>query len=110
MTYPPSVTKKDHKVLEVIGRGHPERTMNVRTAAGSSTIVNALDWNEVEIGAGLALPELSGCIAILGAHKLIENGIEYAGIFARLRGAENKTYFWITRHCRTSPRCHRPPA
>jgi hypothetical protein len=94
MAYPPPVTKKERKVLEVIGRGHPERTMKVRTAAGGSTIVNALNWNEIVIGSGLATLELSSCIPHLGTRNLIDNGIEYKGILALLRGADSQQYFW----------------
>lgn len=96
MAHPPPVTKKERKVLEVIGRGHPERTMTVRTRGGASATLNALEWSEVQIGAGLAASEFYECIANLGAGKLIDNGIEFPGMFARLRGAEEKYYFWIT--------------
>lgn len=70
--------------------------MTVRTMGGASATVNALERSEVQIGAGLDALEFSDCIAHLGAGNLIDSARELPGMFARLRGAEEKYYFWIT--------------
>lgn len=35
MTYPPPVNAIELKILGIIARGHPDRTMNFRTSFGS---------------------------------------------------------------------------
>ena len=95
MAYPPQVTKKEHKVLEIIGRGHPQRSMYVRGSFGSGT-TNALESSEAQIGAGLDSSEFLDCIAHLIAGNLIESARQPPGLFARLRGAEDKYFLWIT--------------
>ncbi|MDB5601163.1 MAG: hypothetical protein JWN71_3207 [Xanthobacteraceae bacterium] len=97
MAYPPPVTTEERTLLEVIARGHPQRTMNVRTFGGASgPSINALEWNEVQIGVGLTDSELGDSIAHLVAGNLIDSAREIPGLLARLRGAEEKYYFWIT--------------
>jgi hypothetical protein len=95
MAYPPPVTKKERRLLEIIGRGHPDRTMNVWSRSSSLT-VNALEWTEIQIAAGLEFSEFCDCIAHLGAGGLIDSAREVPGMFSRLRGVKEKSFFWIT--------------
>lgn len=99
MAYPPAVTKKERRVLEIIRRGHPHRTMNVKSR-NSTVTVNALEWTEIQIAAGLDASEFGDCIAHLGAGNLIDSARELPGVFSRLRGAKEKYFFWITQQGR----------
>ncbi len=96
MAYPPPVTKQERKVLAVVGRGHPHRTMSVRIG-GSNVAVNALEWSEVQIGAGITDDaELGNCIAHLRAGELIDGARQPPGLFARISGSKELFFFWIT--------------
>lgn len=95
MTYPPPVSKKERRVLEIIGRGHPNRTMNVKSRASTGT-VNSLEWAEIQIAAELGATEFGDCIAHLTAGGLIDSARELPSMFSRLRGNQEKYFFWIT--------------
>lgn len=95
MAYPPPVTKKERKILEIVARGHPERTMNVRRSFASGT-VNALEWTEIQIASGLSSNEFGDCIAHLVAGNLIDSGEQSPGLLGRLRGKDEQFFFWAT--------------
>lgn len=96
MTYPPPVTKQERKVLEVVARGHPHRTMSLRIS-GSNGSVNALEWSEVQIGAGITDDdEFGNCIAHLRSGGLIDGARQLPGLFARISGSKERFFFWVT--------------
>lgn len=95
MAYPPPVTKKERRVLEVIARGHPERIMNISGSFGSGQ-VNALEWSEIQIAVGMQFDEFGNCIAHLVAGNLIDSGQQRPGILGWLGGKESQSFFWAT--------------
>jgi hypothetical protein len=95
MTYPPEVTIQDCRVLEIIGRGHPERKMTATNSGGSKQIA-AITWSEIQVALGATTSKLSDSIAHLVANNLIMSGDQRPSIWGRIKGESNTTFFWIT--------------
>jgi len=95
MAYPPPIAKKERKVLEVIARGHPGRTMSVQGTWGSGTI-NALEWEEIEKASGVPSEKFGGCVAHLVAGDLIDSDTKQPGLWGRLSSMEEQYFFWAT--------------
>jgi hypothetical protein len=95
VAYPPTVIKMERMVLEIIARGHPDRTMNHRGNFSSGT-VNAIEWNEIQVASGLSFDEFGQCIAHLVQGNLIKSGRELPGFLGRIAGKQERTYFWAT--------------
>lgn len=95
MSYPPEITEKDRKVLEVIARGHPERTMT-STRNGISKQVSALTWNEIQLARNASFSDISDCIAHLVANGYIDSGRQNPSIWGRLKGESETAFFWVT--------------
>lgn len=95
MAYPPPVTKKERRVLAIIARGHPERTMHIRGTWGSGNI-NALEWTEVQIAVGMTWDEFGDCIAHLVGGDLIDSTQKLPGLLGHLTGKKTQYFYWAT--------------
>jgi len=86
----------DIRVLQVIGKGHPDRTMISKKRLGSTIPVNALTLSELQVALGEKESVILESIAHLVASNLIESGRQIPTFFGRLRGEQEEWYVWIT--------------
>jgi hypothetical protein len=89
------ITAIERRVLEIIARGHPNRTMHFNSTSSSGE-VPALEWSEIETAADIPFDEFADCIAHLVRKNFIQSGAQLPGFFGSLLGKEEKTYFWPT--------------
>jgi hypothetical protein len=94
MSYPPEISEKCRKVLEVIFRGHPERT--TWTSRGVSKKVSAVTWSELQIALNASFDDIENSIANLVSNKFIESGLQNPTLWRKLQGEKQTPFFWIT--------------
>jgi hypothetical protein len=95
MSYPPEISAKEKEVLEILGRGHPDRRMTA-THRNNAAQVPALTWAEIQIALNTTHGEIGDAVAKLVANKLIDSGRQDPSFWGRLRGDKETYYFWIT--------------
>lgn len=95
MSYPPPMNALEKRLLAVIAAGHPERRLEV-SVRGQRMRVAPLTWNELAVAVGVAERELTDPIAHLVAGEVVESARQPAGLFKRLRGEDDTTFFFAT--------------
>mgnify|MGYP001766129668 CR=1 FL=1 len=86
----------DLRVLQVIGKGHPDRTMISQKRSGSTIPVNALTLSEIQVALGEQESVVLNSIAHLVSSNLVESGRRNPTFLGRLRGEQEEWYAWIT--------------
>ena len=84
MSYPSEITNSDIALLKIISKGNPSERLR------------ALTWAEIKAKSDMWHNEFSDSIAHLVSNNLIKSTSQLPGFFAKLRGAAEIRYFWIT--------------
>jgi len=95
MDDPHEIDERDVAVLEIVARGHPERSFFVDRSDPSQPI-SGLSWEEIQVASGRTLAEVWDSLARLGGNGLIDNRQLGPGFFGGLFGQDPTTYYWIT--------------
>lgn len=95
MTYPPPMNALEQRLLAAIAAGHPDRRMEV-SVRGQHMRVAPLTWNEIAVAVGVAERDLADPIAHLVAGEVVDSARQPVGLFRKLRGQDDTTFFFAT--------------
>ncbi len=89
------ISMLDRELLDIIGRGHPDRTFTAM-GAGLSRRVSPLKVDEIQIALNTEYSETIDSIARLVANSYIKSGRQHPSFWRWLMGERGISYFWIT--------------